>query len=138
MRRTMPVIFLGALASSLAAHKPVVTRADQLPVHTYAVSKPASKRVRDDTAMLSLAGALRRDLESDLQTYDIQDVTTRRNAFDALARIALLEGRYDDALRNTDSVRALQTKPAARLLTGFLLRPQIAAARAGAAGAQQA
>ena len=138
MRRPTTATVIIALATPIAAQKPVVTKADQLPVHTYVVTQPASKLVRDDAAMLALAKAARRDLENDLQSYDIRDVTTRRDAFASLSTIALLEGRYDDALRLSDTVRALQTKPAARLISGLYLRPRIAASRAGAAGAQKA
>lgn len=138
MRHALAVVMLAALAVPLAAQKPVVSRADQLPVHSYPVSMPASRLVRDDTAMRRLAGAVQRDLEADLRTYDIQDVTTRRNDFETLSSIALIDGRYDDALRLSDSVRALQEKPAERLLTGLMLRPEIAARRAAPGGAQAA
>jgi subtilisin family serine protease len=136
--------FLGALlgvatfAIPLEAQKPVITHADQLPVHSYAVSEVASRVVQDSAAMGQLAGALRHDLESDLTSYDIQDRTTRRNDYGALSAIALLQGRYADALAYSDTVRSLQTKPAERLLTGLVLHAEVAAAQAPSADAQRA
>jgi subtilisin family serine protease len=131
------LIVAAAGATPLAAQKPVISRADQLPVHSYAVTDVASKLLQDSVAMDRLAGSLRQDLESDLATYDIQDQTTRRDDYQALSQVALLQGRYADALAYSDSARALQTKPAQRLLTGILLRAFVAAAKAPPADQKQ-
>ena len=139
MRHSLLVALLGiaVMAMPLVAQKPVITQADQLPVHSYAVSEPASKVLQDSAAMARLTGELRHDIESDLATYDIEDQTTRRDDYQALAQIALLEGRFDAARAYTDSVRRLQSKPAERLLTGLMLPAEEAAARAPSREAKQ-
>jgi len=124
------------LGVPLAAQQPVVTRASQLPVHSYPVTEPASKILQDSTAMDRLASALQRDLRSDLTHYDIRDATTRRDDYAALSSIALLHGQYDESLAWSDSARALQVKPAQRLLNGMMTRAIVAASRAPAANAK--
>lgn len=122
-------------ASHLSAQKPVITKASELPVHSYRVTEPASKIVQDSAAMDRLAAVLGRDLKSDLGRYDIRDQTTRRDDYATLASIALLRGEYAAALAYSDSAGRLQSKPAERLLNGVMLRAIVAASRAPAAGA---
>ncbi len=122
----------------LSAQKPVITKASELPVHSYRVSEPASKIVQDSVAMDRLATALGRDISGDMSRYDIRDQTTRRDDYATLSNIALLRGQYDAALTWSDSARTLQSKPAERLLNGVMLRAIVAAARAPAAGASSA
>jgi len=129
---------VSATAVSLPAQKPVITKASELPVHSYPVTEPASKIVQDSAAMDRLATAVDRDLRSDLSRFDIRDQTTRRDYYGTLSSIALLRGQYDAALAWSDSARALQSKPAERLLNGLMLRAIVAAARAPAANAHAA
>jgi tetratricopeptide (TPR) repeat protein len=136
-----PILALTALAvaaAPLAAQKPVITSANQLPVHSYSVTEPASRMLQDSTAMDRLCSALERDLTHDLSHYDIEDQATRRDDYAALSDIAVLQGRYADALAYADSARALETKPAARLFDGVMLRAFVAAAKAPPAQAKEA
>ncbi len=139
MRGSLVAVAAAALlAPPLAAQKPVITRADQLPVHSYAVSEVASKVLQDSAAVDRLAAEVQRDIKHDLAHYDIQDRTTRRDDYQALSQIALMQGRYGEAFAYADSTRAFQTKPAERLLTGVMLRAQIEAAKAPPKEAQRA
>src|SRR5579884_1992387 len=68
-----------ALSSALPANaespsqKIAVHSADDLPRHTYAVSEAPSKLVKDDAAFAAFAAAVKKDIETDLAAYDIQD-----------------------------------------------------------------
>jgi subtilisin family serine protease len=121
-----------------AQQKRPIDRADQLPVHSYAVTKAPSALLHDEAALMALAAAIRADLEADLAAYDIRDTSTLRSYYRALSTIAMLQHRPDDALEYENKARPLEEKPAARTLSGFTLRPLIAAEKAGATGAAQA
>jgi subtilisin family serine protease len=97
-------------------------------------STVASKSlVRDDAKLERLAAAVRRDLEGVLAGYDIADRATLRDLLGTLTQLDYLAGRYDDALKHAAEVKALQDKPADKLLSGVTLQAMVAAERAGAA-----
>ena len=121
---------------AMAAHaqqKRPIDRADQLPVHSYAVSKAPSALLHDEAALAVLAAAVRADLEADLATYDIRDTSALRSYYRALSTIAMLRHRLDEALEYENRAGLLEEKPAVRALSGFELRPLIAAEKAGPA-----
>lgn len=62
-----------------AQQKQAVERADQLPAHSYAVTKAPSALLHDDVALAALTRSLRADLESDLAKYDIRDSAALRS-----------------------------------------------------------
>jgi subtilisin family serine protease len=121
-----------------AQQKRPVERADQLPVHSYAIPKPASALLGDEAALAALADSLRADLEADLAAYDIRDATALRSYYRALGTIAMLRRRLDDALLYESKAQPLEEKPAARMLSGMTLRPLIAAEKAPPGGVAQA
>jgi subtilisin family serine protease len=94
--------------------------------------------LHDEAALSVLADALRADLEADLAAYDIRDAATLRSYYRALGTIAVLQHRPDEALDYENKARPLEEKPAAKALSGFTLRPLIAAEKAGPAAAAQA
>jgi len=121
-----------------AQQKLPIDRADQLPAHSYAVSKAPSALLHDEAALAKLADSLRADLAADLAAYDIKDATTVRSYYRALGTIAMLQHRPEDALENENKAQALEEKPAAKILSGITLRSLIAAEKARANGAAQA
>lgn len=142
MRTTLVLVLVlaanGAATARAAAPTPAtakkrIERADQLPVHTYAVPNSVSKVLADEKLTAKLAAAVRRDLEGDLGAFDIQDAATLREYHGALSRIALLDGRLDDAIAHADRVRDLEDKPAVRIISGFVFRAAVAAKRAAPA-----
>jgi len=141
--RYLTILAAGLCAALLALPSPAqqkkpVDRADQLPVHSYAVPRAPSAMLPDEAALAALAGSLRADLEADLAAYDIRDAAALRSYYRALGTIAMLQRRLDDALAYDDRARSLEEKPAARILSGLVLRPLVAAEKAGDAGAAQA
>jgi subtilisin family serine protease len=111
--------------------KKKVEAADQLPVHSYAVSGKASDLLNDDAAFARLTSALQQDLISDLRDYEIEDKTTLKNYYNSLMQISYLDGNYDEALSYLQKKSALEDKPAARAMAGLVEQPLIDGAKAG-------
>ena len=122
--------------SALQAQEPTpVTRtrietADQLPRHAYPVPVSATALVENDAQFAALAAELETDLTADLAKYEITDRATLKEYFGILASLALIEGNYDTALAWTDSVRAVEDKPALKALAGTFERALALSARA--------
>lgn len=117
-------------SAQTGAPKPRIERAADLPRFTYPVAGPLEDMVRSADKFAPLASALRRDTEHVLAGYDIPDKGTRRDLINLLALLDYLDGRYASALERADAVRALQDKPADKLLSGLRLRAMASAALA--------
>ena len=78
--------------------KKKIENAEQLPVHSYSVPGKASVLLTDDAAFKVFVAALQKDLENDLQNYDIEDKTTLKKYYGPLMQISILQGLYDDEL----------------------------------------
>ena len=124
-----------ALAQTPDAPKPRIEKAADLPRFSYPVTGKLEALVRAEpgaeAAFASLAAALRRDTESVLARYDIADKAAQRDLLGLLAQLDFIEGRYDQALARAEQVRALQDKPADKLLSGLRLRAMASAAKLG-------
>jgi hypothetical protein len=99
-----------------------IEKAADLPRFTYAVTGNLEQLVRDEAQFKPFAAQLRRDFESVLAQYDIADKSAERQLLGVLLQLDVLEGRDDAALARIEAIRALQEKPADRLLTGLLPR----------------
>lgn len=123
-----------ALAQNTA--RPRIEKAADLPRFSYPVQGALDELVRSPERFAPLAAAIRRDTESVLAGYDIPDKATRRDLLSLLAAMDYLDGRYDAALDKAEQVRALQDKPADKLISGLRLRAMATAAKAhGPSGA---
>jgi subtilisin family serine protease len=133
---SLALICCAAVSTLGQQAKKKIENAEQLPVHSYPVQGKASTLLTDDAAFKVLVVALQKDLENDLQNYDIEDKTTLKKYYDPLMQIAILQGRYDDALSYLRKKNALEDKPAAKAMAGMLDQPLIDASKAGEAQAQ--
>jgi len=97
-----------------------ITGIDDLPRRSYEVSGAVTDLMRDDSAFAVFAAKVRADVESDLETYEIEDRTTLRSFYGVLLNLDMLEGKYDHALESIEKIRVLQDKEAQRYTTGFL------------------
>ena len=77
--------------------------------------------------MGSLREDYRRDLESDLATYEITDQATLKAKYGRLVTLDLLDGNETAALEYLDRIKALEDKEAARLMNGLTTRSLIEA-----------
>jgi hypothetical protein len=85
--------------------------------------------VRDDAKFKPFAAQRRRDLDSVLAQYDIEDKATLRGILTQLVQLDMLEGNYDAALARVAQVKALEDKPADKLLSGMTTRAIVAGVR---------
>ena len=123
-------VFALAFASTVLADKPKITSQDQLPRFTYEFKGDVSTLLTDDAAYEKLAGPVRADLEKLLNDYDIEDRSTVQGIHGDLLSLDLLDGNYDDALKQIATIRDLEQKPGLKLLTGVLATSYIEARKA--------
>jgi len=109
----------------LAPAKPKITKADDLPRHTYPVQGSVVDLVTSADKFAPFAAQVRADVEKDLATYDIEDKTTLKGLKGTLLTLDLLEGKNDDARKLIAEVRALEDKPALKLMTGFIVETRL-------------
>ncbi len=114
--------------------KIAVDSLDDLPNHEYELEDTVIGLLDNPAGMLDLRAQMRRDVESDLATYDIKDEATLQSMYGRLVTLNLLDGRDDEALAYLDKVRALEDKEAARLTNGLTTRSIMDAKKASGAG----
>jgi subtilisin family serine protease len=118
--------FLIAGAAVGQAKKRIEREAD-IPRFTYKVDGKLEDIVRDDARFRAFAANLRRDTEGILRDYDIADKSAERGLLNILVQLDFLEGNYDAALKRAEQVRALEEKPADKLISGLGTRTMVAA-----------
>ncbi len=112
-------IFLAVTLLLAQAPKQKITRAADLPVFTYKIDGTVEDVLQSDQKFHALAAEIRKNVESVLSKYDIEDKGTLRGLLSTLATLDALDGRNVDALKLLDQVKSLQEKPASRLLSGL-------------------
>lgn len=124
------VLSVATMLASAQTPKPRIEKAADLPRFTYKVDGKLEDLVRSAERFAPFAAAVRRDTESVLAGYDIPDKATQRDLLGLLAALDFLDGQYDQALARAEQVRALQEKPADKLISGLRLRAMAQAAKA--------
>ncbi len=122
MRKSLSLMiaFLLFMAGSILAQDKIkIEKLDDLPRHTYKIEQKAADFIKDHDAVMALAAKIKKDLESDLAKYEIEDKTTLKAYYSDLGLIAMLEGRYDDYLKFLDKRKNLEEKEAQKLMAGF-------------------
>ena len=85
-----------------------IDKAADLPRFSYKLDGKIEDMVRDDAKFKPFAREVRRDLESVLAKYDIDDKATLRQILGELAQLDLLDGDYEAALARVAQVKALR------------------------------
>jgi hypothetical protein len=122
------------LHAAAQAARPRIEKAADLPRFTYKLDAKVEEVVRSREHFAPLAAQMRKDVESVLAGYDIADKSTQRELLGQLAALDFVDGRYDSALQRTAQIRALQDKPADKLLSGLRLDAMARAAKAHGVG----
>lgn len=108
--------------------KKVNSQAD-LPRFSYPVTGSASDLVQaDDSTFNAFAAKVRTDLETIFRNYEIADKATMRSLLSARLDLQELAGENQAALETVEALRALEEKPAAKLVTGLFARARLQAA----------
>lgn len=136
MSRTHPLLQPTALALVLALSLPILAADKQridkeadIPRFSYPITDPLENVVRDKASFERVIQPVRADMESVLAKYDIADKSSQRQFLSDLAQLDFLSGSYDAALAGAEAVRALEEKPADKLLSGLRVRAMVAAAK---------
>jgi hypothetical protein len=123
------LLALGVSTTAIAQGKPRIEKAADLPRFSYRIDGSVEDVIRDDAKFRRFAADVRRDAESVLAGYQIDDRATLRQLEGELAQLDLLEGNLDAALQRAARIKELQEKPADKLMSGLQLRAMIAARR---------
>lgn len=135
-RIVLAFLFVAAAGASMAQAKPRIEKAADLPRFTYKIDGKVEDVVRSAEKFAPFAAAVRRDTESVLANYDIPDKATRSGLIGLLATLDYLDGSYDSVLQRVAEIRALQDKPADKLIAALRLKAMAVAAKADGPGGE--
>jgi hypothetical protein len=127
-----PVALALALALALpaaASDRQRIEKESDIPRFSYPIADPLETVVRDKAAFVRVTQQVRADMESVLAKYDIADKSSQRQFLSSLVQMDFLSGNIDAALAGAEAVRALEEKPADKLLSDLRLRAMVAAAK---------
>jgi subtilisin family serine protease len=113
-----------------AAEKKKITRAADLPVFQYTVNGNVEDLVQSQEAFQPLANQIRKDVQSVLRDYDIEDASAKRGLLTVLVTLDMLDGKDDEALAKLDEIKALEEKPSAKATSGLVTRAIVSADKA--------
>jgi subtilisin family serine protease len=109
--------------------KKVVKSQTDVPRFSYPVNGSASALLQSDKATFNgFASKVGADIDSVLNGYDIADPSTMRTLVGNKLTIQEITGDFRGGLQTIETLRSLQSKPAAKLLTGILARAYFHAA----------
>jgi subtilisin family serine protease len=129
---------LMAASPVLAQQKKVITTAADVPrVQVQLPTKPSEIAIAGGPQLEALETQLEAYVRDLLTNYDIQDRTTRMSLLGLQAQDALVDNRWDEYLRLSDDIAALEDKPAQRAVSGLLGRAYARAAKAVGEGSPQ-
>ena len=136
--RVLPRLLLAAsFAAATAAVSPLalaatpitVRVAADMPRFSYAVQSTATDLLQGDDARFgAFAAQVRRDIDRTLTDYRIEDKSTLSQLLNAKLQLQELAGDYEGGLKTVEALRALEQKPAQKLLTGLYNRARLQAA----------
>lgn len=125
------VATLVAAVPASAQTKKVITTATDLPrVQVQLPAKPSEMAIKGGPQLKALESQLEAYVRDLLTNYDIQDRSTRISLLGLVAQDALVDNRWDDYLKVSAEVAALEDKPAQRAVSGLLGRAYAKAAKA--------
>jgi subtilisin family serine protease len=129
VRKTTPIALMTVclFAVAVAQAKPRIEKAADMPRFSYKIDGQLEDLVKDEKAFGRFAAEVRRDNQSVLDGYEIADKAAHRDLLTVLAQIDFLEGRYAEAAKRAEEIRALEEKPAEKLVSGMGIRTMVAA-----------
>ena len=121
-----PAVHAQEAAASAPARK-VITQQTDLPRFSYPITGTATKFVESE-GFGAFAARVGQDIDGVLAGYQIDDKSTLSELLAAKLDVQEIAGDYAGALKTVDELRALQTKPASRALTGLFAKARLQAA----------
>jgi subtilisin family serine protease len=126
---SIAILLLPALLSAQSPKKKI-TRAADLPQFEYKITGKVEDLVKSEEAFKPFAAQVRKNVESILRDYEIEDPATSRSLLGTLAALDLLDGHDAECLKRLDEIRALEEKPAAKIMSGMTTRAILEGRRA--------
>ncbi len=112
-------LFLLLTVALVFAQKPKITKLEELPTFTYNIPAKPSEFVQATDGFDEFATKVAADAQGVLDKYDIEDKTTLKDIYSTLLAKAMLDGDSDAVLDIIQKRRALEEKPAERLMSGL-------------------
>ena len=123
------LLLVPTFAHSQSVGKKKVTSQADLPRFSYPITGRASELVQaDDATFNAFAAKVRTDVDTVLRDYEIDDKATLRTLLSVKLDLQELAGEYQSGLQTVETLRALQEKPAAKLLAFLYPRARLQAA----------
>ena len=121
--------FGASMQAEAAGDRIVITKQTDLPRFGYRITGTATQFVEAGPAAFdAFAAQVAHDVDGVLSGYQIDDKSTLSGLLGAKLSGQELAGDYAGGLKTIDELRALQTKPAAKALTGLLTGARLQAA----------
>ena len=115
------VLGLMGAGAALAQQKKVIQSASDVPpVVIELPGKPSALVVEGGAGFDTVKDKVESHALSLLNDYEIRDQATAKQVRAVLLQVALTENRFDDALKLSEEIRALEDKPAAKAMAGLL------------------
>lgn len=128
LKRLLFVLLAFCLSTAAFAQaKKRIEKAADMPRFSYKVDGKLEDLVKDEKAFGRFAAEVRRDNQSVLDGYEIADKAAHRDLLTVQAQIDFLEGRYAEAAKRAEEIRALEEKPSDKLISGMGMRSMVAA-----------
>jgi subtilisin family serine protease len=112
-------IFIAALSFAQAS-KQKIARAADLPRFQYSIKGKVEDLVKSGNAFRPFAAEVRKNVESVLRDYEIEDASTKRGLLGILVSLDILENRDSSARESLAQIKALEEKPEAKALSGLV------------------
>ncbi|MCP5104724.1 MAG: S8 family serine peptidase, partial [bacterium] len=125
----LAIMPLAANGQNKETKKKTISNVDQLPRHTYKIPGTVSQLVTNEKTFEDFAAKVRKDIETDLNTYDIQDKTTLRDFYGTILAHDALNGKDEAVLKGIERLRKLVDKPGAKLMAGVMQKAMIQAGK---------
>lgn len=120
-------ILLGIYAHSFAQSKIKISKADELPRRSVTFKGKAKEIVNDRQQLQNLNDILIKNLEADLEKYEITDKATLKSYYQALVQSYVFKKDFEKALVLIEKVRDLEDKLSEKLTTGIYLKAYVKA-----------
>jgi subtilisin family serine protease len=124
----LSLLLVAPLTSAQSGAKKKVNSQSDLPRFSYTISSPASELVQaDDAVFNAFASRVRADLNDMFRDYEVDEKSTLRSLLSVKLDLQELAGDYQAGMQTIQSLRALEEKPSAKLMSGLFVRARLQA-----------
>ena len=111
---------IGAAPAGAQEKKVINTAADMPPLMLELPKKPSELVTEGGAGFEHVKEQVEAHVVKLLQEYDIRDKATAKQLRSVLMQVALNENRFEDAIKLSEEIRALEEKPSAKAMAGLI------------------